>query len=217
MVQTPSAWRPQLYQTDQTGRKRYAHCTVIHVMNEARQTDASLPTPEELAGRHVRLLRQRRGWSQQEVAEKMRAWGYEWSQATVTRLEAATRPLRLNELADLALLFEIPLGELLGLRESSFESDDPDAVERELSQLATALVELQQKHSLAHGRALGLQQKAAEAQNDEADLEATLMRTGGRLEVLMRWHPRYKDLRLEEAVKALTEKGNSPGQEASSP
>ena len=65
----------------------------MHTMNEPTgDTSASVPTPEQIVGHQVRLLRQGRGWSQQEVAEKMRAYGYKWSQATVTRLESAYPP-----------------------------------------------------------------------------------------------------------------------------
>jgi len=183
----------------------------FHVMNKPPQpADPAVPTPEQLAGRRLRLLRQQRGWSQQDVMERMRAYGYDWSHATVTRLEAATRPLRLNELADLALAFEVSLGELLGLvGEQSLERSDPDAVEQELSQLAATHVQLEQRLSTAHIYALGWQEKAAEAQHDEAKAKAWLMRTDGRLEVLMRSHPRYKHLSLDEAIKALVEQGQA--------
>ena len=42
----------------------------MHVMNEQRENAAEkMPTPEQLVARQVRLLRQGRGWSQQEVAD----------------------------------------------------------------------------------------------------------------------------------------------------
>jgi transcriptional regulator with XRE-family HTH domain len=81
-----------------------------------------MPTPEQLAARQLRLLRQGRRWSQLEVAEKMRAYGYRWSQATVTRLESASRPIRLNELADLATLYGVRVAQFL-------ESGTPDDIE----------------------------------------------------------------------------------------
>jgi transcriptional regulator with XRE-family HTH domain len=89
----------------------------------ARAADAALeqifdaptahPSPEALAGQHLRLLRQGRGWSQQDVAEKMAAYGYKWHQTTVAKLEAAARPLRVNEAVDLAVLFGIPASRLV--------------------------------------------------------------------------------------------------------
>jgi hypothetical protein len=36
----------------------------------------------------------------------MRAYGYSWRQSTIHKIETAQRPLRVNELADLATLFE---------------------------------------------------------------------------------------------------------------
>ena len=92
-----------------------------------------MPTPEQLVGRQVRLLRQGRGWSQQEVAEKMRAYGYQWSQATVTRLESASRPIRVNELADLAMLFSVPATQFLDSRVLELAWDDLDALEHEVA------------------------------------------------------------------------------------
>ena len=108
----------------------------MHVMNEQRKNPAeNMPTPEQLVARQVRLLRQGRGWSQQEVAEKMRAYGYQWSQATVTRLESASRPIRLNELADLAILFSVPVAQFLESRDPEFEWDDLESLEREITSL----------------------------------------------------------------------------------
>src|SRR5689334_14637275 len=104
----------------------------MHVMNEPRQNaTAQTPTPEQLVGRQVRLLRQARGWSQQDVAERMRPYGHQWSQATVTRLEAATRPIRLNEVADLAALFGIPVAQFL--ESPDFEWEDLEALELEIA------------------------------------------------------------------------------------
>lgn len=70
-------------------------------------------TPEEIAGRELQRLRIARGWSQEEAARQMDAYGYDWHQTTVSKIEAAQRPLRLNELADLASLYGVPLDALL--------------------------------------------------------------------------------------------------------
>ena len=69
--------------------------------------------PESWAGSRFRELRNQRGWSQQDVADRMKAFGYSWSQATMTRLETATRPVRLNEVADLAALHGLKIGDFL--------------------------------------------------------------------------------------------------------
>ena len=69
--------------------------------------------PEFWAGHRFRELRNERGWSQEDLAERMKAFGLRWSQATVTRLEAATRPIRLNEVAALAAAFGLNLTDFL--------------------------------------------------------------------------------------------------------
>ena len=120
----------------------------------------------------------------------MRAYGYDWSQAIVTRLEAATRPTRLNELADLALLFEVPAMELLGFA----APEDFDAAEREIGELLTMHTRLREQFSHAHSLVLALQEKAASAQQDEAETAAALLRIDARIEVLASRHPRYKHL-----------------------
>lgn len=110
----------------------------------------------------------------------MRAYGYDWSQAIVTRLEAATRPTRLNELAGLALLFEVPAMELLGFG----APEDFDAAEREIGELLTMHTRLREEFSGAHSLVLALQEKIASAQQDEAKTAATLLRIDARIQVL---------------------------------
>ncbi len=152
-------------------------------MNESLQdVAANLPTPEQLVGRQVRLLRQGRGWSQQEVAEKMRAFGYKWSQATVTRLESATRPIRVNELADLAMLFSVPATQFLDSKIQELAWDDLDALEHEVEELTAERREV--REHLNHQEAL-----AEAAAQRRAAIAAQLARIDGRLEVLMQWVP----------------------------
>lgn len=69
--------------------------------------------PESWAAIRFRELRKEHGWSQQDIAHRIKAFGCSWSQATVTRLEAATRPLSLNEMAALAALYGLTPGEFL--------------------------------------------------------------------------------------------------------
>jgi transcriptional regulator with XRE-family HTH domain len=158
----------------------------MHVMNEQNEDAAEniMPTPEQLVGRQVRLLRQGRGWSQQDVAEKMRAYGYKWSQATVTRLEAATRPIRLNELTDLAALYGVPVTQLL----ESGAPDDLEALEREIEKLRRERVYLADRLQQAEAVAM-------DASTRRAETAALIARVDGRLETLLRWHPAARDSR----------------------
>jgi transcriptional regulator with XRE-family HTH domain len=67
---------------------------------------------EAWAGARFRALRVARGWSQRHVANQMRAFGYAWGQSTIGKIEAASRPVPLNEIADLAALFGVKLADL---------------------------------------------------------------------------------------------------------
>jgi transcriptional regulator with XRE-family HTH domain len=155
----------------------------MHEMNEKLADDPQgIPTHEQLAARQLRLLRQGRNWSQLEVAEKMRAYGYQWSQATVTRLEAATRPIRLNELAALAALYGVPVAQFL----EPGAPDDFEVLEREIEQLRAQRAGLAQRLEAANSAAKDLHAQGAEA-------AALMARIDGRLASLMRWHPRAKE------------------------
>jgi transcriptional regulator with XRE-family HTH domain len=168
----------------------------MHVMNEQHENAAeNMPTPEQLVARQLRLLRQGRGWSQQEVAEKMRAYGYQWSQATVTRLESASRPIRLNELADLAILYGVPVTQFLQSDVPDFEWDDLGALEREITNLTAQRDGLRERMEVADAAASSLERERAEA-------AAYIARIDGRLEALTRWHPQAARLSGEQ-VKAV--------------
>ncbi len=65
-------------------------------------------------GERLRVLRISKGWSQAELATRMAGRDERWTQSTVAKTEAATRPIRLNELAALAETFNVPLAELVG-------------------------------------------------------------------------------------------------------
>jgi hypothetical protein len=82
-------------------------------------TDESEPSrqvadPETFAGHQLRRLRQARGWSMREATEYLnQRYGYHWHQSVLAKVETAQRPLRLNEMFDLASLFGVPLRELV--------------------------------------------------------------------------------------------------------
>jgi transcriptional regulator with XRE-family HTH domain len=176
----------------------------MHVMNEPRQqTAANVPTPEQLVARQVRLLRQGRGWSQQEVAEKMRAFGYQWSQATVTRLESASRPIRLNELTDLAILFGVPVAQFLESRDLDFEWDDLEALESEIASLTKERDAL--KADLDEKR-----YQAMVAAEREGAAAAALARVNGRLGALLRWHPHAAEAHMVQLTAAMNSEPAQP-------
>jgi transcriptional regulator with XRE-family HTH domain len=71
------------------------------------------PDPEVQAGRALRRLRTARGWSQEEVGRRMKAYGYDFHQTMIAKIEAAQRPLRVRELADFAALYGMEVHELI--------------------------------------------------------------------------------------------------------
>lgn len=86
-------------------------------MEEAAETAASAVVEvmnlEVAVGARVRMLRELRGWSQAQLADRLRSMGFDMHQTTVAKLEGANRPIRVNELAALAVIFDSTVHELL--------------------------------------------------------------------------------------------------------
>lgn len=67
-------------------------------------------------GRHLRRLREDRGWSQAAVATKLAAFhGIELHFSAIAKMEGAHRLIRLNEAVAIAEIFEVPLAEMLSV------------------------------------------------------------------------------------------------------
>jgi transcriptional regulator with XRE-family HTH domain len=75
--------------------------------------DRDTKTTEELVGGRVKERRSELGITQVELAEAMQAFGHSWIQTTVTKTEAADRPLRVNELTDLARVLDVSVADLV--------------------------------------------------------------------------------------------------------
>ena len=59
-------------------------------------------TPEKRLGAALKLLRESLGLSQDSVAKSMSDFDHSWRQTTVAKTEAGARPIRVNEVVDLA-------------------------------------------------------------------------------------------------------------------
>lgn len=70
-------------------------------------------SPEELVGQRVKQFREIRGWSQRDLARRMLDRGNSWRQTTVAKTEAADRPIRVNELQELADVFGVSVVDLM--------------------------------------------------------------------------------------------------------
>ena len=130
--------------------------------------------PETVAGQELKRLRLARGWSQKEEAVHLEArTGRSWHQTTVARIEAGTRPLRVNELAEFAELFGVSVPHLL------FPHISYGEAEAEIAALEPELKAAEVRAAEAEA-ALATGQKAAE------ELGYELNRLRARLDYLRR-------------------------------
>jgi transcriptional regulator with XRE-family HTH domain len=134
------------------------------VESEQMAPDASRPDPEEQAGRTLRRLRLAQGWSQEEVARRMQAYGYDFHQTMIAKIEAAQRPLRVRELADFAVLYGVEIQDLIHSPSGSREE-----VAREITDAETQLAAIRQRSANAADRRDKARSKLEAAQ---AELES---------------------------------------------
>ncbi|MBT2483364.1 MULTISPECIES: helix-turn-helix transcriptional regulator [unclassified Microbacterium] len=73
-----------------------------------------------------RMLREERGWSQKELAEKVRDYGFDFHQSTIAKLESGARPLRVAEMYALSHVFRMPPGAVFFMAYSTSEDDGLD-------------------------------------------------------------------------------------------
>lgn len=82
-------------------------------MDRDEQAEARWPIDlEAVVAKNVRWLRESRGLSQQELGSDLALHGFGMHYTTVAQLEVGARPLRLNEVAAIAALFEVPIESL---------------------------------------------------------------------------------------------------------
>lgn len=80
-------------------------------------------TPTELARHRLTDLRKKRGWSARELAETVTVHGGDISRSTIGKIEAGTRPIKLDELFILAVaLGGSPLSLLMPEEDERFEA-----------------------------------------------------------------------------------------------
>jgi transcriptional regulator with XRE-family HTH domain len=123
------------------------------------------------AGQALRRLRLAQGWSQEEVAARMAAYGYDFHQTMIAKIEAAQRPLRVRELADFAALYGVKVQDLINPPETDREIADATA-QRDVAKVraAQAHQQLQAARQAVQHAEDAYQASAAEA----ADLEERL-------------------------------------------
>lgn len=137
------------------------------------------PDPEVQAGIALRRLRTARGWSQEEVARRMKAYGYDFHQTMIAKVESAQRPLRVRELADFAALFGMEVHELIYPPAGSLKE-----VSREIDTLTDHLKVVDKDVESHRQQVYAAQVAAAEAQEDFRRREGEALNMRGRLAYL---------------------------------
>ncbi|MCM6772754.1 helix-turn-helix domain-containing protein [Nocardia sp. CDC159] len=68
--------------------------------------------PDRAIGKRIEALRTAWGLSQDQMSERLRAAGLNWSQVTLSKVEAGQRPTKFSEILTLADLFSVEIAEL---------------------------------------------------------------------------------------------------------
>lgn len=134
--------------------------------------------PESQIGARLADLRTERHLSQQQLAERMKTLGgrYEnWRQSTIYKIEQGKRPLRVNEVFDLAAVLDVPAHFLLGPMLAGLDAEALDAKIAETEHLLKAA---ERKYDMAHGqlREADTARSWAETQEREAAGRAIMLR-----------------------------------------
>ena len=99
---------------------------ILNLVENKQAGSVARPDPEAQAGRALRRLRLAQGWSQEEAAKRMQAYGYDFHQTTIAKIEAAQRPLRVRELAHFAELYQVGIQELINPPSGSLAEIDQE-------------------------------------------------------------------------------------------
>lgn len=87
---------------------------------------------DERVGKMVVELREARGLNQGQLSEQLRASGLNWSQGTLSKVEAGMRPVRLTEAPTLALALRTSVGALVGENRSKLSGLMPAPLQHEV-------------------------------------------------------------------------------------
>lgn len=103
----------------------------------------------EVIGENLKAIREESGWTQAGVAEVMVSLGFDWKRITYAEVEACTRRVTFEELLGLAVLFAVPVLELLIPTEAP---DNTTVLAWETGDLSASMVK---ELFIGHGGVLG--------------------------------------------------------------
>jgi transcriptional regulator with XRE-family HTH domain len=161
------------------------------------------PDPEVETGRALRRLRLARGWSQAEVAARMEAYGYDFHQTMIAKIEAAQRPLRVRELADFAALYGVEVQDLVYPPTTSLSETDQEIakVEARLGNVRGQAVAAQKQLEAATGAMQAAQVAYQASATEVAVLEGRLASLRAAREKLTSWESGRGPSRAEGSGK----------------
>jgi len=139
-------------------------------------------TTEQAFGERIKDARIAKGWSQAELAKRMASRYDGWTQSTVAKTEAATRPVRLDEAAALAGVLALPL---LGLVSAEKGSERLQA-EAELQRLLLERASLRAWENDARRRREDLENEMEQVIGVYEDLEEAIRNATHELERVIR-------------------------------
>jgi transcriptional regulator with XRE-family HTH domain len=146
-----------------------------------------LGSQERQVGRQLRRVREQRGLSQQDLADRMKSLGgpyTNWRQSTIYKIEQAARPLRINEMFDLAGALGVPPETLLAF------DVDAAVLESQISETEELLRQAETAHAEAAEHLQAFYDRSAHQRSmmelNERDTALRTTRFKATLEVLYR-------------------------------
>jgi transcriptional regulator with XRE-family HTH domain len=158
--------------------------------------------PDELeraVGKNVRGLRESRGLSQQQLGSDLLAYHAGMHQTTVAKLEAGSKPLRLNEVAAIAAYFNVPIESLWDRTGATLNEGEETTLLRQINALLLELTKVDAEYAEAETDLA----KANQAAHDALARDVTIRM---RYEDLER---RLVDLQRRQAVSHTFPEGAS--------
>lgn len=138
---------------------------------------------EKQVGTQLRRLRLERDLSQKRLAERMAALGgpYEkWRQSTIDKTEKGLRPIRVNEMFDLAAVLGVAPEVLLTWEVSG------EVLDAQIAEVEQEIRNAEQAHEEAREQLAGMEQVREASERAEREWAERVARRRATLEVLRR-------------------------------
>lgn len=143
-----------IVRTDTVVGNRTAHVSFVRMENREARFAKNW---ERMFGVRIKDLRQAQDWTQGDLAARMTSAGYPMHQTTVAKIESGSRPTNVGELAALAAIFGVPIGDIFA------------TVERGDARIIARMATLFDRWETARARAVRAKEEADRAFNRMAE------------------------------------------------